>query len=98
MAAAAAVLAFVDSFWLAFAAIPPAFGALLCIAPWSWLSNAKYRRTINVLAYISMVPAAIALSAAVGFVTIAIIALPAAATFVFVMRQSLGTTARDASS
>jgi hypothetical protein len=70
---------------------------MLCVAPRSWLSNAAYRRTINIVAYISAVPAAIALSAAVGFVTVAITALIAAATFIFVTRLSHHADARNSS-
>jgi hypothetical protein len=88
VAATAILLALTQSPWLWFAAVPPALGAVMCCAPRSWLSSTSYRRTINFLAYASLIPAAIALAAAIGLVTVAIIALPAAATFVIVTRMS----------
>jgi hypothetical protein len=88
VAAVAIALAMVNSVWIGLAAIAPAFAAVLCLAPRSWLSSARYRRAINALAYASLVPAAIALAAAVGFGMMAIIAIPGVATFVLVMRQS----------
>ena len=87
MAVAAVILAVAGSFWLVFAAFPPALGALACLAPRSWLSNDRYRWALNVLAYVSIVPAAIALAAAVGMTFFAVLVFPALATFVFVMWQ-----------
>lgn len=84
----AVLLAIADSIWLIFAAVPFTFGALACIAPRAWLSNAGYRRGINFLAYASIVPAAIAMASAIGFITVAAVALPALATFVLLTRMS----------
>src|SRR5574341_1502733 len=88
MAAIAVVVAFAGSFWLVFAAFPPALGALACLAPRSWLGNDSYRWSLNFLAYFSIVPAAIAMAAAVGMTLFVILALPALFTFVFLMWQT----------
>ena len=95
LAAAAVVLGVTSSFWLVLAAFPFAFGAVLCIAPRAWLSNAGYGRAINVLAYASMIPAAIALAGVIGFVTVAVVALPVLATFVIVTRMSMPRATRS---
>jgi len=87
MAAVAVVLAIAGSVWLIFAAFPPALGALACLAPRRWLSNDGYRWALNLLAYVSVIPAAIAMAAAVGMTVFAVLVLPALATFVFVMWQ-----------
>jgi len=87
MAAAAVILAIADSFWLIFAAFPPALGALACLAPRAWLSNDGYRWAMNLLAYVSIIPAAMALAVAAGMTLFAVLVLPALATFVFVMWQ-----------
>jgi hypothetical protein len=87
LAGLAAVLAVLDSFWLIFAAFPFAFGALACIAPRGWLSNDAYRRALNALAYVSVIPAGIAMSAAVGMTLFLILGLPVLLVFVFTMWQ-----------
>jgi len=87
IAAVAVILAMAGSSWLIFAAFPPALGALACLAPRSWLSNDRYRLGLNLLAYVSVIPAAIAMAAAVGVTLFAVLVLPALATFVFLMWQ-----------
>jgi hypothetical protein len=93
IAAVAMTLAFVDTFWMGFAAIAPILAAMACLAPRSWSSSTRYRRAIDVLACASLIAAAVALAAAVGFGITALIAVPAGVTFVLVMWQS-----REASS
>jgi hypothetical protein len=88
MAAVAVILAIAGYFWLIFAALPPAFGALACLVPRTWLSNDGYRWAINLLAYVSIIPAAVAVAAAVGMTLFAVLVLPALATFVFAMWQT----------
>jgi hypothetical protein len=84
----AAVVATFTTFWLLFAVVPFALGALACLAPRPWLSNDAYRRSLNVLAYASIIPAAVAIVAAVGVTYFLLLALPALLTFVFVMWQT----------
>jgi len=88
MAAVAVVLAWVDAAWLIFAAFPPALGAFACLAPRSWLSNDSYRWSLNLAAYLSIIPAGIAMAAAVGMTLFFVLGLPALATFVFLMWQT----------
>jgi len=94
MAALAVIVASLGSSWLIFAAFPPALGALACVAPRSWLANDRYRWALNLLAYVSVIPAAIALAAAVGTTLFAVLVLPALATFVFLMWQVKSPAAR----
>jgi hypothetical protein len=88
IAAVAMTLAFVDSFWIGLAAIAPTLAGVACLAPRSWLSSGRYRRAIDALACASIIPAAVALAAAVGFTMSALIAVPAALMFGLVLRQS----------
>jgi hypothetical protein len=88
LAVVAIVLAVLNSAWLIFAAVPFTFGAFACLAPRGWLSNGGYRRALNILAYLCMIPALISMAAAVGLVPFAIVALGALCTFVFVMWMS----------
>lgn len=87
MAAVAVIVAMAGSSWLILAAFPPTLGALACLAPRSWASNDRYRWTLNLLAYVSVIPAAIAMAAAVGMTLLAVLVLPALVTFLFLMWQ-----------
>jgi len=90
----AVILASIGSSWLIFAAFPPAFGALACLAPRGWLANDGYRWGLNLLACVSVIPAAIAMAAAVGVTIFAVLVLPALATFVFLMWQAKSPAAQ----
>jgi len=98
VAAIAMTLAFVDTFWIGFAAIAPILAAMACLTPRSWMSRGRYRRAIDALACASIIPTSVALAAAVGFTTSALIAVPAAVTFGLVMRQSRESSTDEPSS
>jgi len=94
LAAVAVSLAFISNIWLIPAAFPFAVGSFACLAPRAWLSSKRYRWGLNIVAYLCVIPAAIAMAAAVGMTLFAVLVLPALATFVFVMWQTKSPAAR----